>query len=111
MNLVLHVRRHNTSHICINDFISTGILKDSSQSLFSYNTSSDFFSYYDPTFIPAFTPQFNNSELEEQAKVACKGDTECLFDIAATGRMEIGMATLEQQVIIENAREITKPSQ
>ena len=91
--------------------MSIGIVNDSSQSLFSYDSSSDFFSFYDPTFTPTFNPQFNNSELEEQAKQVCQGDTECLFDIAATGRMEIGMATLEQQVIIENAREITKPSQ
>ena len=91
--------------------MSIGIVNDSSQSLFSYDSSSDFFSFYDPRFTPTFNPQFNNSELEEQAKVACQGDTECLFDIAATGRMEIGMATHEQQVIIENAKEIVKPSQ
>ena len=89
-----------------------GILSDSSQSLFSYDDSSSAFSsFYDPTFTPAFSPQFNNSELEEQANLLCQGDFECLFDIAATGRVEIGNATLEQQANIENTNEITKPSQ
>ncbi len=41
-----------------------------------------------------FKPEFNDSVLEEAAKAICKGDTFCLFDIAATKNMDIGMATM-----------------
>ena len=40
----------------------------------------------------------------------CEGDISCLFDIAVTGRVEIGISTLEQVEIIVNVTETSKPS-
>ena len=50
--------------------------------------------FHDPDFIPTFDPMFANSSLEEQARNLCNGDTACLFDVAATGRLEIGSSAL-----------------
>ena len=90
--------------------IIIGIVDDPSKSLFSYGPSEDFYSYYDPTFSPVFNPVFSNSSLEEEANVLCQGDISCLFDIAVTGRVEIGISTLEQVEIIVNVTETSKPS-
>ena len=50
--------------------------------------------FHDPDFIPTFNPNFMDSELENQARDVCNGDTACLFDVAATGRLEIGSSAL-----------------
>ena len=39
--------------------------------------------------------EFSNSELEEEARAICGDDDLCLFDIAATGDVNIGAATRE----------------
>lgn len=50
--------------------------------------------YYDPNFEPLFEPTFSNATLEEQAMETCGDDIFCLFDVAATGRMDIGLSSL-----------------
>ena len=45
--------------------------------------------------MPVFQPKFSTSELNATASTVCKGEEECLFDVAATGRLEVGLATLE----------------
>ena len=49
--------------------------------------------FRDPMFIPIFTPTFTDPDLEAQAMVLCNDDPACLFDVAATGRLDIGFAT------------------
>ncbi len=44
------------------------------------------------------------------AREICKGDSFCLFDIAATGRIEIGMATMQGVKMVNTIEEMTKPS-
>lgn len=87
-----------------------GIINSSSDSLFTYDSSSSFNSYYDPGFTPVFNPQFNNSELEAMAVSICGENTACLFDIAVTGRVDIGMSTIEQVQIIQEIETLSQPS-
>ena len=44
--------------------------------------------------------------MQMQAFEACGGDSFCLFDIAATGRMEVGLSTLAASQELE---EISRP--
>ena len=59
--------------------------------------------FHDPDFIPTFNPIFTDSDLEDKARELCSDDTACLFDVAATGRLEIGSSALsakeEQDVV------------
>ncbi len=72
----------------------TGILQSADESLFRYNPGENFATFYTPSFIPMFEPIFTNSTLEQLAREVCGDDENCLFDIAATKTIEIGMATM-----------------
>ena len=47
--------------------------------------------------------------MEMQALEACGGDNFCLFDIAATGRMEVGLSTLAASQELEEIIEVSRP--
>ena len=82
-----------------------GLLNSSNESLFCYKDSENFNTFYDPDFIPVFNPSFDDPELEKQANEMCKGVPACLFDVAATGRLEIGTSALlakEEEMTIAN---------
>ena len=66
-----------------------------------YQPGQNWDAFYDPYFIPSYKPPFSNPELEERAKEVCGNDTFCLFDIAATGNVDVGVATLESTKIID----------
>ena len=72
-----------------------GIIDSPDDSLFSYRPGESWATYFDPFFVPFFEPVFANTDLEARASEVCGDDTFCLFDIAATSRVEIGMSTLE----------------
>ena len=57
-----------------------------------------------------FEPIFATSELESQAYSICNGDQFCLFDIAATGRIDVGMSTQIGGQALEEIIEISAPS-
>ena len=40
-------------------------------------------------------PVFANESFEAEAREACNNDTFCLYDIATTGRIDIGLSTLD----------------
>ena len=75
-------------------FIIIGILSSAEDSLFYYKGSMNWTDFHDPDFTPTFDPMFANSSLEDQARDLCNDDTACLFDVAATGRLEIGRSAL-----------------
>ena len=66
-----------------------------------------FEAFRDPTFTPAFEPEFDDPELEQRAHEVCGDDEFCLFDIAATRNEDIGMSTMmdvrEFDVIVDLA--------
>ena len=49
--------------------------------------------FYDPGFTPIFVPTFSDPALEAQARKLCAGDPACLYDVAVTDRLDIGLAT------------------
>ena len=57
--------------------------------------------FYDPYFTPSYQPPFTSPDLETRAREICGDDRFCLFDIAATGNIDVGVATLETTAIIE----------
>lgn len=50
---------------------------------------------------------FNNSELEQSANEVCGDDQFCRFDIATTGRTEIGLATRNSVLHVEEIFELS----
>ena len=72
-----------------------GIIADPAQSLFTYGADGSWGTFYRPDYRPAFGVEFSDPELEEEARAACGDDDLCLFDIAATGDVNIGAATRE----------------
>ncbi|XP_031573725.1 protein mesh-like [Actinia tenebrosa] len=67
------------------------------ESLFKYHQGKDHSSYsrpsYQPTFINKDDINFNNYDLERQARAACGGNVQCLFDISVTKKVDIGVAS------------------
>jgi hypothetical protein len=71
------------------------IISNPRRSLFTYRNGTSWAGFYDPSFSPVFEPTFSDSDLEETAREICDGDTFCLFDIAATKRVDIGTSTMQ----------------
>ena len=67
-------------------------------------------SFYDPSYSPIYHINFSNSSLEEKAKKICGDDEFCLFDIAATGRVEIGETTFTGGQDFERLINLSKQS-
>ena len=74
-------------------YIRTGILSSAVDSLFYYRGATSWTDFHDPAFVPTFTPTFTDPALETQAMSLCAGDQACLYDVAVTGRLDIGMTT------------------
>ena len=50
--------------------------------------------FHDPSFIPVFQTNFTDPELQAKAEDLCNEDIACLFDVATTGSLNVGMETL-----------------
>ena len=79
-------------------------------SLFTYQFGKDWSTYYHPSFIPLYDINFTNDSLENVAKEICKDDEFCKYDIAATGRSEIGEATYKGGQDFEQLINLSQPS-
>ena len=107
---------HTVLHVHLSLTLSTvllnvpGIIDSPAKSLFTYDEGKSWKDYYDPDFTPVFSPVFNDSTLESSANETCKGDLFCLFDIAATKDVQIGMTTFEGSVNLEMMIELSTPS-
>ena len=86
-----------------------GIINNSAESLFSYGFGTSHDDFYDEDFMPVFDASFSDPELQTQAEDLCGDDTLCLFDIAATGRTDIGLTTLAASQVFEEIVELTIP--
>ena len=89
----------------------TGIITNESESLFTYRSAESWSNFYYPDFLPVFAPTFSNTTLEKEAQKICGDDSFCLFDIAATKRVEIGAATMLGMEMRDNIIEMSKPSE
>lgn len=87
------------------------MLTDSSESLFAYNNPGDSFeNFIDLVFEPLFAPVFDDPELEQRADEVCGDDQFCLFDIAATRTVDIGMATMSGVRDFDMIVDLAEPS-
>ena len=91
-------------------FTVVGIIDDPSDSLFTYKFGQDWSTFYFPDFIPVYEPSFVDPVLEDKANKICGDDLFCKFDIAATGRVEIGEATYQGGQDFEQLVNLSKPS-
>ena len=87
-----------------------GIINSFENSLFTYSFDETWRTYYNPSFTPVYEPVFTNTTLEEKANEICGNNEFCKFDIAATGRTEIGEATYKGSQGFERLVNLSKPS-
>ena len=90
---------------------SAGIIAHESESLFTYRSAESWSNFYCPGFLPVFAPTFSNTTLEKEARKICGDNSFCLFDIAATKRVEIGAATMQGIEMLNNIIAMSKPSE
>ena len=102
---------HFITLICILTFLlhTAGIIDTPANSLFTYQPGESWATYYDPYFVPTYQTLFNDSDLAAQAGELCSDDPFCLFDIAATGRVDIGLSTLQGSQDFQQIVEISLP--
>ena len=75
-----------------------------------YADGENWLTFYDPDFTPIFEPSFTDPDLEELANTLCGDDVFCRYDIATTGRAEIGMSTQQGGQEFEELIELSKQS-
>ncbi len=88
----------------------SGIISDSADSLFSYGIGESFGGFFDPGYTPAFGAVFSDPALEAQAQAVCGDDQFCMYDIATTGRIEIGQSTAMAGQQFEEMVMLSQPS-
>ena len=79
--------------------------------MFSYQPGESWATYYDPYFEPKFQPVFGNVDLELEATRLCGDHKFCLFDVAATGNIDLGLSTLQTSQEIEELERLSLPSE
>ena len=87
-----------------------GIIDNAAESLITNRGGAGFADFFDPSFIPLFEISFSDPELEQNATLLCSGDQQCLFDAAATGRLDVGLGTLSASMRLDTINNITVPS-
>ena len=78
--------------------------------MFTYPSGQDWLSFHFPSFTPFYNVNFSNSALEQKANEICGDDKFCLFDIAATRRVEVGEATFSGGQVFEMLINMSQPS-
>ena len=89
---------------------SIGIINNPRDSLFTYQFGQSWSTFYFPFFIPTYEPNFTDPSIKQKADEICGDDEFCKFDIAATGRVEIGEATHETVQEVEVVANLSQPS-
>ncbi len=84
-------------------------MDNTADSLFTYLGRSTFGDFFDPAFLPAFDAIFTDPTLEAQANMTCGTDVFCRFDIAATGRTDIGLGTLNAGLLFDQILQLSLP--
>lgn len=75
-----------------------------SQSLFTYGLNESVVTFSNPDFEPMFADNitWNNVSLEREAQKECGDDHECLFDVASTNDLSVGMVTKDISIQLVN---------
>ena len=77
--------------------------------MFTYQFQQSWSAFNFPSFTAVYEPSYINSTLEEKANEICGDDVFCKFDIAATGRVEIGEGTYQKGIDFERLINLSKP--
>ncbi|XP_028415599.1 sushi domain-containing protein 2-like isoform X2 [Dendronephthya gigantea] len=89
----------NSSYRTIHNEFGQKWIVDRNKTLFTYHVGKSYDSFSNLNFIPVFLDEtnslFSSSTLAKEARSICGGNEECLFDIAVTGKTDIGEATLQ----------------
>ena len=88
-----------------------GIVKNASDSLFSYPFGKNWSSYYFPEFVPIYVPTFSDTNLENLANSICQGDPFCLYDIATMQNTATGQMTQQGGQDLEALIELSQPGE
>ena len=88
-----------------------GIISNPDDSKFYYRDGESWQTFHEPTFTPVYQPVFSDPALEAQATALCGNDSFCLFDVAATGRLDIGLSTLSGSRDVELVIQLSLPSE
>lgn len=99
---------HSNAVSHYNPFHITGIIDNSENSLFTY-TNGSLGDYHFPDFAPVYEPTFTDPDEQRRAMDICAEDAFCLFDIAATKRVEVGMSTMQGNVDLEMITMLSQP--
>ena len=59
--------------------------------------------------MPVYSVVFSSAELEKEATELCGEDHQCLFDVAATGRLDIGLSTLTSGNLLDEIIQLQIP--
>ncbi|XP_058949574.2 mucin-like protein isoform X2 [Pocillopora verrucosa] len=75
-----------------------------SQSLFTYGNNESVASFSDPDFEPMFADNitWHNDSLRQKAEDQCGNDQECLFDVASTNDLSLGLVTKDISIQLVN---------
>ncbi len=84
-------------------------MDNAADSLFTYLGRSTFIDFFDPVFVPAFDTVFTDPNLEAEANMICGTDVFCRFDIAATGRTDVGLGTLNGGLLFNQILQLSLP--
>ena len=96
---------HNIPNFYMCNFTHTGRVSREEDSLFVYRGSDTYSSVNDDT---GFTPRFgvNNDSIPDDVKMACGGNTQCLFDYQQTGDVGLAESTASEEMELNKTRDI-----
>lgn len=74
------------------------------QSLFTYAQNESVHTFADPDFVPMFSDNITwyNDSVQQAAEAQCGDDHECLFDVASTNDLSVGIATKDISIQLVN---------
>ena len=75
-----------------------------SQSLFAYAQNESVDTFAKPDFVPMFADNITwyNDSIRQAAEKQCGDDYECLFDVASTNDLSVGMVTKDISIQLVN---------
>ena len=76
--------------------------------MFSYSLNESVDTFAKPNFMPMFADNITwlNESVRLKAEAQCGGDFECLYDVAATNDLSVGIVTKEIKTTLVNESNI-----
>lgn len=87
--------------------LCAGFVNNVNESLFTYRIYESWGIFQNPDFSPI--NELTNISVDPELERLCGGDRFCLFDVAATGRRDVGISTLENSRNVERIIQLSLP--